>query len=45
MSVIVQSYSDKSLKLFMKGSPEKMKELCIAESIPANFDETLSFYT
>ena len=29
----------------MKGSPEKCWELCVRESIPANFDQVLEEYT
>lgn len=39
MSVLVQNKIDHSLKLFIKGSPEKIKELSKKSSVPSNFDE------
>ena len=29
----------------MKGSPERIRELCVASSLPGNFDEILEKYT
>ncbi len=29
----------------MKGSPEKIQELCLAETMPGNYDEVLEQYT
>lgn len=45
MSVIVKNFLDTSFKAFVKGSPERIRELCKAESLPTNFDEILEIYT
>jgi cation-transporting ATPase 13A2 len=45
MSVIVKSFLDQSFKAFVKGSPERVRELCKLESLPKNFDEILEKYT
>ena len=45
MSVIVKNSKDKHFKVFCKGAPEKIKELCKIESIPENFDDVLNKYT
>jgi cation-transporting ATPase 13A3/4/5 len=39
MSVIVKNFSNGTYKSFIKGSPEKIKEMCTPESLPENFDE------
>lgn len=47
MSVICQSNdnNDDEIKVFVKGAPEVMQEICLAESIPENFQDLLSHYT
>ena len=45
MSVLVKSFLDKSFKAFVKGSPERIIELCKKETIPKNFEEILEIYT
>lgn len=45
MSVIVKNFMDQSFKTFVKGSPEKIRELCLPETLPRNFDEILELYT
>jgi cation-transporting ATPase 13A2 len=45
MSVIVKNLNEPFFKVFCKGSPEKIKELCKPETIPENFNEVLSGYT
>lgn len=45
MSVIVKNHLDGSFRSFVKGSPEKIKELCVKTSIPRNYDDTLNIYT
>lgn len=37
MSVIVKE--QEKFKVFIKGSPEKIKSLCIRDSLPSNFDD------
>ena len=45
MSVIVKNNCEDFFKIFAKGSPEKIKEMCREETIPNNFTEILSKYT
>jgi len=45
MSTLVKNVNDPYFKAFCKGSPEKIKELCMPDTIPPNFNETLSKYT
>lgn len=42
MSVIIRSKETNELKLYSKGSPERIMALCCAESIPSGWDRTLS---
>lgn len=39
MSVIVKNNIDSTFRAYVKGSPEKVAELCLAETLPANFDQ------
>ncbi|QPG74360.1 hypothetical protein FOA43_001687 [Brettanomyces nanus] len=46
MSVVCQSLDSPSkLDVYVKGAPEVMESICLAESIPANFQELLYHYT
>ena len=47
MSVIAKNYMDTQspFHFFVKGSPEKIKELSVASSLPEDFDEILNEYT
>lgn len=45
MSVICENKVDGLYRTFVKGSPEKIEELCVASSIPANYQEVMSNYT
>ena len=45
MSVIVKNNFNKSLRLFIKGAPEKIIVQCIKDSIPINYDEIHRKYT
>ena len=45
MSVIVKNFLDSTFRSYVKGSPEKIRELCRPESLPSNFDEVLNIYT
>lgn len=47
MSVIVRNYLDEQnpYHYFVKGSPEKIKELSNKASLPSDFDEILDDYT
>ena len=45
MSVICRNQLDKQFLAFVKGSPEKIQELCDPSTIPANYDDVLEVYT
>ena len=45
MSVIVKYRRDQQYRAYVKGSPEKVAELCIPSSLPANYDAILEVYT
>lgn len=45
MSVFAKNYVNGSYQLFVKGSPEKVKELSNPSTVPANFDQVLEDYT
>lgn len=45
MSVLVRYLNDGENRLFVKGSPEKIKELCNLNSLPKEYDEILQQYT
>jgi len=45
MSVLVRSNQDNSYRVHLKGSPEKVQELCIPETLPSDFQEILDGYT
>ncbi|KAK9235185.1 hypothetical protein V1525DRAFT_282585 [Lipomyces kononenkoae] len=45
MSVIVKRFKDPDMQVFVKGAPEIMKQICKAESFPADYDELLHNYT
>ena len=44
MSVITKNVNENYYKVFCKGSPEKLRELCLPETIPENFNDTLNKY-
>jgi hypothetical protein len=45
MAIIAKNYIDDSLCVFVKGSPEKIKELSTRASIPSDYDSILEEYT
>ena len=45
MSVIVRNLSEDKFRLYVKGSPEKMREICKPETIPKEFHRVLDFYS
>ena len=45
MSVIVRNLQETGFKVHIKGSPEKIRELCMTETIPNNFHYILEKYT
>ena len=45
MTVIGKNLNENFFKVFCKGSPEKIRDLCDISTIPGNFDEILNSYT
>ena len=45
MSTISKNINEDHFKIFCKGSPEKLRDLCKPETIPLNFDQVLNSYT
>ena len=45
MSVICKNEFDNKYRVFVKGSPEKISELCLPETLPNNFTDVMSSYT
>ena len=45
MSVIVKNFLDNTFRSYVKGSPERILELCDPSTIPEDFDEVLELYT
>ncbi len=44
-SVIVKNFLNSSYRSYVKGSPEKIKELCKSSTLPSNYEEILQIYT
>lgn len=44
MSVIVENLTENNQYVFVKGSPEKIRELCLVNSIPKDFHRVLDEY-
>ncbi|RMZ83621.1 hypothetical protein DV738_g928, partial [Chaetothyriales sp. CBS 135597] len=44
-SVVVRQSLDPGVTVYVKGAPEVMRDICMASSIPSDFDDLLSFYT
>lgn len=45
MSVIVRNLNEDKFRVYVKGSPEKMREICKPETIPKEFHKVLDFYS
>ena len=46
MSVLVKSQTDKSkVRVFVKGAPEVMPEVCDVSTFPSDYEEQLHYYT
>ena len=41
MSVVVKNFNEPFYRLHAKGSPEKIKSICLKNSIPDDFDQKL----
>lgn len=44
MSTIIKKSNEDKFKLLVKGSPEKILELCIKNTVPQQFNQMLDFY-
>ncbi|KAJ5169122.1 cation-transporting ATPase [Penicillium canariense] len=44
-SVVVRQFGDNGVSFFVKGAPESIKDICIPESLPSDYDELLNHYT
>ncbi len=45
MTVIAKNLRDKNYLCYCKGSPEKIRELCMDKTIPGDFNQKLNYYT
>ena len=45
MSVLVKNAKEDYFKVYCKGSPEKIRELCKPETIPSNYNRVLNSYS
>jgi len=45
MSVIIKEFGTNGFRMHIKGSPEKIREMCRPETVPTNFHHILSKYT
>ena len=45
MTVIGKNLMNKNFMSYCKGSPEKIRELCMPKTIPENFNDKLNYYT
>ncbi|KAH6658377.1 hypothetical protein BKA67DRAFT_656572 [Truncatella angustata] len=44
-SVLVRAFGQQTADVYVKGAPECMREICKADSFPADYEELLSYYT
>ncbi|TDZ14946.1 putative cation-transporting ATPase [Colletotrichum orbiculare MAFF 240422] len=44
-SVVVRQFGQQSGDIYVKGAPECMREICLDESFPSDYDEQLAYYT
>ena len=45
LTVLVKNLHDNYFKIFSKGSPEKIKEICDQSTIPPDYNEVYSYYS
>ncbi|KAJ5792184.1 uncharacterized protein N7503_008162 [Penicillium pulvis] len=44
-SVLVRQFGDNGVSFFVKGAPESIKDICVPETLPSDYDELLNYYT
>ncbi|KAJ6096783.1 cation-transporting ATPase [Penicillium sp. IBT 16267x] len=44
-SVLVRQFGDNGVSFFVKGAPESIKDICVPETLPSDYDELLNHYT
>ena len=44
-SVVVAQAGTKGGSVYVKGAPESMKEICLADSLPSDYEDLLGYYT
>ncbi|KAJ5263741.1 hypothetical protein N7478_011346 [Penicillium angulare] len=44
-SVVVRQFSDNGASFFVKGAPESIRDICIPQTLPSDYDELLNYYT
>lgn len=44
-SVIVRQFGSKSGHVYVKGAPECMRDICLPDSFPSDYEDLLSYYT
>lgn len=42
---MVRQFGDNGANFFVKGAPESIRDICIPESLPSDYDELLNYYT
>lgn len=45
MTVVVRNSIDGSIRVYTKGAPEKVKQICMADTLPVDLDDQLRKYT
>ena len=45
MTVVVRNSIDNSIRVYTKGAPEKLKKICLPETLPIDLDQQLKKYT
>ncbi|CAJ0643145.1 11439_t:CDS:10 [Entrophospora sp. SA101] len=45
MSVLVKRLRSNTIEVYVKGAPEVMREICVPDSFPTDYNELLNYYT
>nr|CAG8510149.1 13919_t:CDS:10 [Entrophospora candida] len=45
MSVLVKRLRSSTIEVYVKGAPEVMREICVPDSFPTDYNELLNYYT